>query len=224
MVEVPLFASLRSVLGYTALVSAAAVFLPGHSQLTAGLAILVIALGWETLRPIARVIASLVVCVLLLAGLYNGQVLSSAFDGMAAITGLVLSVMFLSSVLGKSRDLEVISRSLFRGQSLVRYLGLSIGTSTLSVPLNFGSIGLVAPMIGSRIRNGGESMGNPERRPGRYSRVRSLAHGLAIVRGRGHDCYASSRSRELGSTGVECAFCIALPHRRRLFSGERNLG
>lgn len=158
MVEVPLFASLRSVLGYTALVSAAAVFLPGHSQLTAGLAILVIALGWETLRPIARVIASLVVCVLLLAGLYNGQVLSSAFDGMAAITGLVLSVMFLSSVLGKSRDLEVISRSLFRGQSLVRYLGLSIGTSTLSVPLNFGSIGLVAPMIGSRIRNGGESM------------------------------------------------------------------
>ncbi len=125
MVEVPLFASLRSVLGYTALVSAAAVFLPGHSQLTAGgLAILVIALGWETLRPIARVIASLVVCVLLLAGLYNGQVLSSAFDGMAAITGLVLSVMFLSSVLGKSRDLEVISRSLFRGgQSLVRYLG-----------------------------------------------------------------------------------------------------
>jgi len=158
VVEVPLFASLRSVLGYTALVSAAAVFLPGHSQLTAGLAILVIALGWETLRPIARVIASLVVCVLLLAGIYNGQVLSNAFDGMAAITGLVLSVMFLSSVLGKSRDLEVISRSLFRGQSLVRYLGLSIGTSTLSVPLNFGSIGLVAPMIGSRIRNGGESM------------------------------------------------------------------
>ena len=90
MVEVPLFASLRSVLGYAALVSAAAVFLPGHSQLTAGLAILVIALGWETLRPIARVIASLVVCVLLLAGLYNGQVLSSAFDGMAAITGQVL--------------------------------------------------------------------------------------------------------------------------------------
>ena len=114
MVEVPLFASLRSVLGYAALVSAAAVFLPGHSQLTAGLAILVIALGWETLRPIARVIASLVVCVLLLAGLYNGQVLSSAFDGMAAITGLVLSVMFLSSVLGKSRDLEVISRRVFQ--------------------------------------------------------------------------------------------------------------
>ena len=82
MVEVPLFASLRSVLGYTALVSAAAVFLPGHSQLTAGLAILVIALGWETLRPIARVIASSVVCVLLLAGIYNGQVLSNAFDGM----------------------------------------------------------------------------------------------------------------------------------------------
>ncbi|MBN7769183.1 hypothetical protein KUV44_01820 [Marinobacter daepoensis] len=158
MTDGSLLASLRSVLGYAALASAASVFLPGHAQVTAVLAILVIFMGWGTLRPIARVIGSLVLFVLILAWLFDAQVLISAFGGMSAITGLVLSVMFLSAVLGRSQDLEVISRSLFRGRSMGRYLGLSVGTSTLSVPLNFGSIGLVAPMIGTQIRDGGESV------------------------------------------------------------------
>lgn len=147
---------LRSGLAYLALCFGAATFLPFSSFLIVLLACVLIFLGWSQLRPIARVIASLILVVSGLALLLNPDVLVSAVRSMAGITGLILSVMLLSAVLSTSKDLSVISRSLFRGRSGPRYIGLSLGTGLLAIPLNFGSVGLVAPMIGKQIEDAGD--------------------------------------------------------------------
>ena len=147
---------LRSGLAYLALCFGALAFLPGRSAVVALLACAVIFLGWGQLRPVARVIASLILVVAVLALVVNPDVLASAVQRMAGITGLILAVMLLSAVLSTSKDLAVISRSLFGGRAAARYLGLSLGTGVLAIPLNFGSVGLVATMIGKQVQDGGD--------------------------------------------------------------------
>lgn len=146
----------RSGIAYLALFFGASVFLPGSTAITVILACTAIFLGWGLLRPVARTIAALILIVTVLALVFDPTVLGSAMQSMAGIVGLILSVMVLSGVLGTSKDLDVISRSLFKGQSSSRYMGLSFGTGILAIPLNFGSVGLVASMIGARVQLSGD--------------------------------------------------------------------
>lgn len=74
--------------------------------------------------------------------------------GAAAVS---LAVMLLSSVLGRTSDLQKISTSLFSGRPLARYLSLAFGTAMVSIPLNFGSIAVVGSVVGERIRGNGDS-------------------------------------------------------------------
>jgi len=147
---------IRSGLAYTALGFGAVAFLPGTSSVVVLLACAVIFLGWGQLRTVARVIASLILVVSVFALWSAPEVLTSAVQSMAGIAGLVLAVMLLSAVLSSSKDLNTISRSLFSGRSATRYLGLSLGTGVLAIPLNFGSVGLVATMIGKQVENVGD--------------------------------------------------------------------
>ncbi len=156
MVREATWSRLRSGLAYLALCFGAMAFLPGSSAAVALLACTVIFMGWGQLRPVARVIASLILVVTVMALLLNPGVLASAVHRMAGITGLILAVMLLSAVLSTSKDLAAISRSLFGGRSVARYLGLSLGTGVLAIPLNFGSVGLVATMIGKQVQDGGD--------------------------------------------------------------------
>jgi len=151
------FSRLRSVFAYLALFFGTLSFLPGSSYFVTLLACMLIFLGWGQLRPVARIIASLLLLVSVLSLTSIPIVLSGAIQSMARITGLILSVMLLSAVLGASRDLGVISQSLFKGNSVTRYLGLSLGTGVLAIPLNFGSVGLVAPMIGNQVHAAGDN-------------------------------------------------------------------
>lgn len=151
-----MYSRLLSVFAYLALLFGTFSFLPGSSYFVALLACVLIFLGWSQLRPVARVIASLLLLVCVLSLLPVPIVLAGAIQSMAKITGLVLSVMLLSAVLGTSRDLSVISQSLFRGNSVARYLGLSLGTGILAIPLNFGSVALVATMIGKQVNIAGD--------------------------------------------------------------------
>ena len=65
--------------------------------------------------------------------------------------------MLLSSVLGRTSDLQKISVSLFGGRPRVRYLSLAFGTAMVSIPLNFGSVAVVGSVVGERIRSNGDS-------------------------------------------------------------------
>ena len=149
--------ALRSLVAYLTLACAAFALVPGSAQAATVLAALVIFLSWADLRTVGRVIASLMVLVSLYGLVRQPDLLLSASESMAGITGLILSVMLLSAVLGTSKDLAVISESLFGGRPVARYLGLSTGTGVLSIPLNFGSVGLIATMIGSQISQSGDS-------------------------------------------------------------------
>ncbi|OEY66382.1 hypothetical protein [Marinobacter sp. X15-166B] len=146
----------RSSLAYLALGASLATFLPGSASAVVVIAGVAILLGWRQLRPVARGIAVLVFAVSLFSLLADPGVLASASQSMAGIVGLVLAVMLLSAVLSTSEDLGVISRSLFNGRSASRYLGLSLGTWMLSFPLNFGAVGLTAPMIGQQVQSAGD--------------------------------------------------------------------
>ena len=70
-------------------------------------------------------------------------VLIDAADAMTRLTALILTVMLLSSVLGRFPDLGRISGSLFGG--LWPLLQPFPGHGLLSVPLNFGSVGWWCP-------------------------------------------------------------------------------
>lgn len=76
---------------------------------------------------------------------------------MARIGAPIITVMLLSAVLAQSSDIKIISKSLFGGRPTHRYLGVTGGTAVLSVPLNFGAVGVIATMIGVQIRERGDS-------------------------------------------------------------------
>lgn len=92
--------------------------------LAVGLAVL---LGWRDMRRVPRVVFSVAGLALVFALGRDAALVSEAAGNMTRLAGLVLSVMLLSSVLGRSRDLQRISASLFGGRPGSRYLSLAFG-------------------------------------------------------------------------------------------------
>lgn len=147
----------RSILTYLALAAAIVPFVSGNTVAATVLSCLAIVLGWGNLRPVGRVILTLIVLSTFLAPFFDPSALTRATANMARISALIITVMLLSAVLGQSNDLKVISRSLFAGHALFRYLGMTFGTALLAIPLNFGSVGVVATMIGLQVKEQGDS-------------------------------------------------------------------
>ncbi len=147
----------RSALAYLAVAAGVLAPVPGAGAVGAVAVFLAILLGWRNLRRVALLLFCLVVLGGLLALASDPAVLLSAADNMTRLTALIVTVILLSAVLGRSRDLDRISTSLFAGRPLPRYYSLTFGTAFLSVPLNFGSVGVVATLIGGRIERHGDS-------------------------------------------------------------------
>tara|TARA_R110000824_G_scaffold279626_3_gene467817 strand:- start:1198 stop:2535 length:1338 start_codon:yes stop_codon:yes gene_type:complete len=147
----------RSILAYLALAAGIATSIPGNAVAATVFACLAIGLGWGNLRLVGKVIFSLIILLTITALAIEPSALPSAVGNMARIGALIITVMLLSAVMGQSDDLKVISRSLFAGNSLVRYLGMTFGTALLSIPLNFGAVGVVATMIGVQVKEQGDS-------------------------------------------------------------------
>jgi hypothetical protein len=147
----------RSIFTYLALLTGVATFMPGNTVAATLFACLAIVLGWGNLRLAARVLFTLIILFTLVAMTYAPEALPKATGNMAQIGALIITVMLLSAVLGQSNDLKVISRSLFAGKSLLRYLSMTFGTALLSIPLNFGAVGVVATMIGLQAKAQGDS-------------------------------------------------------------------
>ncbi|MCM0613764.1 hypothetical protein KFJ24_14860 [Marinobacter sediminum] len=150
-------AIIRNFLAYAALLAAVLAFLPGSAYLGAVAVSLTVILGWRDMRQVPRAVFSVAVLALVFALGRDPALIVGAASNMSRLAGLVLAVMLLSSVLGRSRDLQRISASLFGGKPLTRYLSLSFGTSLVSVPLNFGSVAVVGSLVGERIRRSGDS-------------------------------------------------------------------
>ncbi len=163
--------SLRSALAYGALVAGVFSFLPWVGVLGAAAVILAIVLGWRDLRLVSRVLLTLLGLMTALALFREPTALHQAANNMTRLTALIITVMLLSSMLGRSRDLDAISNSLFAGRPLARYLSISFGTAFLSMPLNFGSVGVVGTMIGGQIRKLGD-------RPVTRNAARSVLRGF----------------------------------------------
>ncbi|SET71786.1 hypothetical protein [Marinobacter segnicrescens] len=166
-------ARLRSLLAYIALLCGVLSFVPGAMVAGAVCVVLAVLLAWRELRLVARMLFALVVVGASIAALVQPAALFSASENMTRLSALILTVMLLSSVLGNSRDLLRISGSLFSGQPLARYYSLAFGTGLLSVPLNFGSVGVVGSLIGHRIREKGDS-------PMTRNAVRAVLRGFAV--------------------------------------------
>lgn len=147
----------RSVLAYLALVLAVFAFLPGAAYAGAGLVALIIVLGWREMRYVPRGVFLVACAGLLYALVRDVSLIPEAAANVTRLVGLILSVMLLSAVLGRSQDLQRISTSLFGGKSLTRYLSLAFGTALVSIPLNFGSVAVVGSLVGERIRADGDS-------------------------------------------------------------------
>lgn len=147
---------LRSALAYGALIAGVLSFLPWVGALGAVAVILAIVMGWRDLRLVSRVLFGLLGVMTALALISQPSALHDAANNMTRLTALIITVMLLSSMLGQSRDLDAISKSLFAGNPLARYLSISFGTAFLSMPLNFGSVGVVATMIGGQINQQGD--------------------------------------------------------------------
>ncbi|KAA1172314.1 hypothetical protein FWJ25_14060 [Marinobacter salinexigens] len=151
------FSLLRSVLAYAGLLVGVSVFLPGHTYLAVLLMISAIVLGWGNLRMVGRVIVLLIVVLAGVALALEPKAVEQAASNMTRIGSLIITVMLLSAVLSQSDDLKVISRSLFGGRAVFRYFGMTSGTALLSVPLNFGAVGVIATMIGLQVKEQGDS-------------------------------------------------------------------
>ncbi|WP_404364308.1 hypothetical protein [Marinobacter sp.] len=147
----------RSVLAYVALLLAVLAFLPGAAYGGALVVSLVILLGWKDMRYVPRGVF-IVACIALgYALIMDRALIGDAVANVSRLAGLILSVMLLSSVLGRTRDLQRISVSLFGGRPLGRYLSLAFGTALVSVPLNFGSVAVIGSLVGERVRERGDS-------------------------------------------------------------------
>jgi hypothetical protein len=148
---------LRSALAYTALFAGVFSALPAAGPAGAVAVCVAVALGWRDLNPVSRVICLLVVIAGLAALITEPGALPGAATNMTRLSALLITVMLLSSILGRSRDLASISRSLFLGRPLARYFSVAFGTTFVAIPLNFGSVGVVASMIRSEIDHNGDS-------------------------------------------------------------------
>jgi len=151
------FSRVRSVFAYLALFVGVATILPGHAYFASLLACLAIVLGWANLRTVGRAILILIAVLTVIALAVEPAAVPKAAGNMARISALIITVMLLSAVLGQSNDLKLISRSLFGGKSVLRYVGMTSGTALLSVPLNFGAVGVIATMIGLQIKEQGDT-------------------------------------------------------------------
>ncbi|MEE3118659.1 MAG: hypothetical protein VX339_11180 [Pseudomonadota bacterium] len=152
-----LLLSTRSGLAYAALGAGILSFLPGVGELGAVLVFAAILLGWRDLRWVSRMLLVLVVLTLALAAVFTPSALPAAAASMTRLTALILTVMLLSAMLGRSADLGAISRQVFAGSPMMRYYGVAFGTGFLSMPLNFGSVGVMATMIRGEMDDRGDT-------------------------------------------------------------------
>lgn len=148
---------IRSLLAYLALFAATLGFWPVMGEAGALAVALAVMLGWGDMRRVPRVVCLVALALLVFALGRDPSLIDAAAVNMTRLAGLVLSVMLLSSVLARSRDLQRISASLFGGRPLPRYLSLAFGTALISVPLNFGSVAVVGSLVADRIRRHGSS-------------------------------------------------------------------
>ena len=156
-----------------ALVAGLLSFVPGAEVVGAVCVVLAVLLAWRDLRLVARMLFVFVVLGATAATVLQPSALLGASENMTRLSALILTVMLLSSVLGNASDLLRISGSLFSGRPLARYYSLAFGTGLLSVPLNFGSVGVVGSLIGHRIREKGDSATT-------RNAVRAVLRGFAV--------------------------------------------
>lgn len=169
----PFSVFLRSLLAYAALLCGVLSFVPGATVIGASCVVLAVLLAWSDLRFVARMLFAFVVLGAAMAAVLQPSALLAASENMTRLSALILTVMLLSSVLGNADDLLRISASLFSGRPLARYYSLAFGTGLLSVPLNFGSVGVVGSLIGHRIREKGDSVMT-------RNAVRAVLRGFAV--------------------------------------------
>ncbi len=149
--------TLRSALAYLALLCGVLSLVPGMAVVGASAIVLAILLGWRDLRLVAKIIFGLLVIMSVMALFDQPTALMDGAINMTRLTALILTVMLLSTLLGGSRDLDLISASLFAGRPAVRYMSVTFGTTVLAVPLNFGSVGVVSSMIAGQLKKHGDS-------------------------------------------------------------------
>lgn len=147
----------RSLLAYLALAAAVLALLPGMATLGAFAVGLAVILGWRELRRVPRAVFLVAMAGLVYSVLWNPSLLSDATGNVTRLAGLILSVMLLSHVLGRTDDLRRLSASLFGGRPTGRYLSLAFGTALVSIPLNFGSVAVVGSLVADRIHRHGDS-------------------------------------------------------------------
>jgi len=148
---------IRSALAYLALIAAMLALIPGMAYVGAVAVGLTVVLGWRDMRRVPRAVFTIAGLMLVYALGRDPSLIAGAAENMTRLAGLVLAVMLLASVLGRSGDLPRISASLFGGRPVARYLSLAFGTSLVSIPLNFGSVAVVGSLVGEQIRQGGDS-------------------------------------------------------------------
>ncbi|AOW15667.1 hypothetical protein LPB72_01260 [Hydrogenophaga crassostreae] len=138
---------MRSIFAYLALLAGLLPAAANTELLGAPLVLIAVLAGWGDLRRVSRVLLLLVAGSGLAAWHWAPDLLLRAAVNTTHLTALVVAVMLLSATLGTSRDLGVLSSSLFGGRPLPRYLGISFATGFLAVPLNFGSVGVMSTVV-----------------------------------------------------------------------------
>ncbi|MEH6356374.1 MAG: hypothetical protein V7760_10165 [Marinobacter sp.] len=164
---------MRSAIAYIALIAAILALLPGTAGLGAAAVSLAVILGWRDMRLVPKVVFLVAGFALAFALGRDSGMIAAAAENMSRLAGLVLAVMLLSSVLGRTSDLQKISVSLFGGRPRVRYLSLAFGTAMVSIPLNFGSVAVVGSVVGERIRSNGDS-------PATRNATRAVLRGFGV--------------------------------------------
>ncbi len=152
------FLSARSLCVWMALLAGLLPSSPA-SQTTAAVLLAVAALlGWSDLRRIPRVLMALVAAAALVAASQAPAALALAIGNTAQLGVLVVAVLLLSSTLGASHDVRLLTGSLLAGRPLARYLGLALATGVLAVPLNFGAVAVMSAMVGRLRQHGGDGV------------------------------------------------------------------
>jgi hypothetical protein len=164
---------IRSALAYLALIAAILALLPGMAGLGAIAVSLAVILGWRDMRLVPKAVFLVAGFALAFALGRDPGMMAAAADNMSRLAGLVLAVMLLSSVLGRTSDLQKISASLFGGRPRVRYLSLAFGTAMVSIPLNFGAVAVVGSVVGERVRSNGDS-------PATRNATRAVLRGFGV--------------------------------------------
>jgi len=164
---------IRSALAYLALIAAILALLPGIAGLGAIAVSLAVILGWRDMRLVPKAVFLVAGFALAFALGRDPGMIAAAADNMSRLAGLVLAVMLLSSVLGRTSDLQKISVSLFGGRPRVRYLSLAFGTAMVSIPLNFGAVAVVGSVVGERVRSNGDS-------PATRNATRAVLRGFGV--------------------------------------------